>query len=76
MGPISCKETVLESRMGLKRGVRQLTGKLDLLVMEGDLCSSGRGFESQHLILEGHFSHLSAVKIGKNVCLKRKRGRE
>ena len=31
--------------------------------MEGDSCSKGRGFESQHRILDGHFSHLFVVKI-------------
>ena len=31
--------------------------------MGGDSCSEGRGFESQHHILNGHFSHLFVVKI-------------
>ena len=31
--------------------------------MGGDSCSEGCGFESQHHILDGHFSHLLAVKI-------------
>ena len=31
--------------------------------MGGDSCSEGRGFESQHNILDGHFSHTFAVKI-------------
>ena len=39
---------------------RQNTG---LVVMGGDSCSEGRGFESQHHILDGHFSHLFVVKI-------------
>ena len=34
-----------------------------LVVMEGDSCSEGRGFESQHHILDGHFSHIFVVKI-------------
>ena len=28
-----------------------------------DLCLKGRGFESQHHILDGHFSHLFVVRI-------------
>ena len=34
-----------------------------LVVMGGDSCSKGRGFESQRRILDGHFSHLLVVKI-------------
>ena len=26
--------------------------------IRGDSCSEGRGFESQHCVLDGHFSHL------------------
>ena len=33
------------------------------MVMGGDSCSEGRGFESQHHIPDGHFSHLIVVKI-------------
>ena len=33
------------------------------MVMGGDLCSIGREFESQHHILDGHFSYLFAVRI-------------
>ena len=33
------------------------------MVMVGDSCSKGRGFKSQHHILEGHFSHLFVVKL-------------
>ena len=35
------------------------------MVMGGDLCSKGRGFESQRRILDGHdiFSHIFVVKI-------------
>ena len=40
--------------------------------MGGDSCSKGRGFESLHYILDGHFSHIFAVKIY-NVCLKRQK---
>ena len=31
--------------------------------MGGDSCSEGRGFKSQHQILDGHFSHLFVVKM-------------
>ena len=51
-----------------------------LLVMGGDSCSKGRGFESQHCILDGHFFTLICCKTCNDVCLKRpkindKRGR-
>ena len=42
----------------------------DPVVMGGDSCSEGHGFESQHYILDGHFSHLFVVK-NCYVCLKR-----
>ena len=38
------------------------------MVMGGDLRSRGSGFESQHCILNGHFSHYIVVKICK-ICL-------
>ena len=34
-----------------------------LVVMVGDSCPEGRGFESQHHLLDGHFSHLFVVKM-------------
>ena len=34
-----------------------------LVVMGGDSCSEGSEFESQHCILDGHFSHFIVVKI-------------
>ena len=34
-----------------------------LVVMGGDSCLEGCGFESQHCILDGHFSHIFVVKI-------------
>ena len=34
------------------------------MVMGGDSCSEGRGFESLfHYMLEGHFSHIFVVKL-------------
>ena len=49
------------------------------MVMGGDSRSKGRGFKSQHRILDGNFLHIFAVKIC-NVCVKKtenkqKRGR-
>ena len=43
-------------------------GSPGLVVMGGDSCSKGRKFESRHHILDGHFSHLFAVKIVMCVC--------
>ena len=34
-----------------------------LVVMGGDLRSKGRGFESQHWLLDGHFVHCVVVNI-------------
>ena len=31
-------------------------GSPGLVIMGGDICSEGRGFKSQYLILDGHFS--------------------
>ena len=39
------------------------------MVMGGDSCSEGRGFESQHHILDGHFFTLICCK-NCIVCLK------
>ena len=36
-----------------------------LAVMGEDSCSKGGGFESQHHILDRHFSHIFVVKIVK-----------
>ena len=33
------------------------------MVMGGVSCPECRGFESQHRILDGHFSHIFVVKI-------------
>ena len=40
-----------------------LGGSSGLVVMGGDSCSEGHQFESQHCILNGHFSHVFVVKI-------------
>ena len=33
------------------------------VVMEGDSCTEGCGFKTQHRILDGNFSHIFVVKI-------------
>ena len=33
------------------------------MIVGQDLCSEGHGFESQHSILDGHFSQKFVVKI-------------
>ena len=38
-------------------------GSPGLVVMRGGSCSEGHGFESQHHILDGHFSRLFVVKF-------------
>ena len=38
-------------------------GSPGLVVMGGDSSTDGRGFESQHHILGGHFSRIFVVKI-------------
>ena len=45
-------------------------GRPVLVVMGVDSCSKGHGFESQHRILDGHFSHIFVVKIVNDVCWK------
>ena len=46
-----------------------------LVVMGGDSCFEGRGFESLHRILDGHFVLITLIQIGrhrlktnKNIC--------
>ena len=41
------------------------------MVIGGDSCSEGCGFESWHRILDGHFFTLICCKICNDVCLKR-----
>ena len=41
------------------------------MVMGRDSRSKGRGFESRHRILDGHFSHIFVVKNCNEVCLKK-----
>ena len=38
-------------------------GNPGIVVMGIDSHSEGRGFESRHCILDGHFSHIIAVKL-------------
>ena len=46
-------------------------GSPGLAVMGGDSCSEGRGFESQHRILDEHFFTLICCKNWMDVCLKK-----
>ena len=41
------------------------------MVMGGDSCSKGRGFQSKHQILDGHIPHIFLVKIVMIFALKR-----
>ena len=41
--------------------ILNLGGSPDLVIMEGDSCSKGHGFESQHRLLDGHF-HIYLLK--------------
>ena len=41
---------------------RSKGGSPGLVVIRGDSYSKGREFKSRHCILDGHFSHLFAVK--------------
>ena len=38
-------------------------GSLGLVAMGKDSCFEGHGFESQHQILDEHFSHIFVVKL-------------
>ena len=44
------------------------------LGMVGDSYSEGCGFESQHCMLEGHFSHIFVVKLATFEKTKKKQG--
>ena len=48
----------------------KLGGRPGLVVMGGDSCPKGHGSESQHHILDGHFSPIFLYK-NCNVCLKK-----
>ena len=43
------------------------------MVMGGDSCSKGRGFESWHCILDGDIFTYVFVVENYNVCLKRRK---
>ena len=72
---------VIEHKNGLKLSWVGGSPSPGLVVMGGDSCSKGRGFESRRRILDGHniFSHIFVVKIVMFVWRdknKWKRGRE
>ena len=48
---------------GSTQSQTSMGGSPGLVVMGGDSCTEGRGFESQHHILVGHFSQIFVVKI-------------
>ena len=45
------------------------------MVMGGDLCTEGCGFESQHCILDGHFSHKVVKFVGKDENKRKEAGK-
>ena len=47
----------------LIKETQKVGGSPGLVVMGRDSRSEGRGFESRHRILDGHFSHIFVVKI-------------
>ena len=57
----SDKSTLLE--ISVNKKFVKLGGSPGTVVMAGDSSSEGRGFESQHRIMDGHFSHIFVVKI-------------
>ena len=54
----------------VKQKFYSMGGTPGLVVMGGDSWSEGNGFESQHCMLDGHFTTLSCCK-NCNVCLKK-----
>ena len=67
----------------MNKRLRSMGGSLGLVVMRGDSRLRRFGLESQHQILDGHFSQYIVIKTCKNcnVCLRntknqRKRGQE
>ena len=55
-----------------KQRIREVGGSHGLVVMGGDSCSEGRGFESHHSMLDGPFVTYICCKIV-YVCLKRQK---
>ena len=54
----------------LGTNLSRVDGSRGLVVMGRDSCSEGRGFESQHHILDGKFSHNIYYINYNDVCLK------
>ena len=46
-----------------RRKVDNVSSSPSLVVMGEDSCPEGRGFKSQHNLLDGHFSHIFVVNI-------------
>ena len=64
---IPLKSTYLEHKQQDALG-----GSPGLVVMGGDSCTEGRGFDSHLHVLDGYISHILVAKKC-NVCLKRGR---
>ena len=58
---VSFDGIVLANSFGVKSII--VGGSPGLVVMGRDSRFEGRGFKSQHRILDGHFSHIFAAKI-------------
>ena len=56
-------KAILQDNLHNKLRAREYGGSPGLVVMGGDSCSKGRGFESRYCILDGHFSRIFVVKI-------------
>ena len=60
----SAKTGLDQSRLTRSSNNNVLLGRNPgLVVMRGDSCPEGCGFESQDHILDGHFSHIFVIKI-------------
>ena len=59
----------MKAQIGLKKDNNTKGGSPGLVVMGGDSCTEGHGFDSQHCVLDGHFSQMFGCK-NCNVDLK------
>ena len=57
--------------LSIKCNITYRGGSPGLVVIGGDSCFEGCGFESQYHILDGNFFTLICCKIYNDVCLKR-----
>ena len=54
---------IKEEKIILQKKTHKLGGSPGLMVMGGDSCYEGCGFESHHQIQDGHFTRIFVVKI-------------